>query len=109
MGLALEERPADSSGPGASALAALLRAGRSAPRAYTQPMTRMLNAAMARLAALAPEEQDRVARWLLDELADDEHWSRQFDSSQDALSKLAAEARDDHAAGRTTDLNLERP
>lgn len=72
-------------------------------------MTRTLDAAMAKLAALAPDEQDRVARWLLDELADDEHWGRQFDDSQDALSALGAEARGDHAGGRTTALDLERP
>ena len=32
-------------------------------------MTRTLDAALAKLAALPPEEQDRVGRWLLDELA----------------------------------------
>jgi hypothetical protein len=72
-------------------------------------MTRTLDAALAKLATLAPEDQDRVARWLLDELADDEQWSRQFGTSQDALGKLAAEARDDQAAGRTTELDLEKP
>jgi hypothetical protein len=46
---------------------------------------------------LPDEEQDRVASWLLDELLDDDHWTRQFAGSQDALSKLAAEARADRA------------
>ena len=32
-------------------------------------MTDMLDAAVAKLAALPPEEQDRFARWLLEELA----------------------------------------
>lgn len=72
-------------------------------------MTRTLDAAIAKLATLPPDEQDRVGRWLLDELGDDEHWSRQFDASQDALGKLAAEARDDHAGGRTTALNFDKP
>ena len=71
-------------------------------------MTRTLDAAIAKLATLPPEEQDRVGHWLLDELHDDEHWAQQFRTSQDALSKLAAEARTDHAAGRTTALDPEQ-
>jgi len=68
-------------------------------------MTRTLDAAIAKLAALPPDEQDRVGRWLLDELADDEQWARKFGASQDALSKLAAEARADRRAGRSTDVD----
>jgi hypothetical protein len=68
-------------------------------------MTRTLDAAIARLAALPPEEQDRVGRWLLDELVDDEQWARKFGASQDALNKLADEARAERVAGRTTDVD----
>ncbi len=71
-------------------------------------MTRTLDAAIAKLSALSAEEQDRVARWLLDELADEEHWARQFAASQGTLSKLAAEARTDLAAGRTRPLDPEQ-
>ena len=72
---------------------------------YTADMTRTLDAAIAKLAALPPEEQDRVGRWLLEELADEEQWARTFDASQDVLSKLAAEARADRTGGRTTDVD----
>jgi len=75
---------------------------------YTSRMTQTLDAAIAKLATLPPDEQDRVGRWLLDELRDGEHWARQFASSQDVLSKLAAEARADLAAGRTTPLDPEK-
>lgn len=68
-------------------------------------MTRTLDAAVAQLATLPPDEQDRVGLWLLDELRDEEHWRRQFAASQDALGRLAAEARADAAAGRTTPLD----
>ena len=71
-------------------------------------MTRTLDAAIAKLATLPPEEQDRVGRWLLDELVDDEQWTRAFDVSHETLSKLAAEARVDRAAGRTTDVDPDR-
>ena len=70
-------------------------------------VTQTLDAAIAKLASLPPEEQDRVGHWLLDELRDDEHWAQQFRTSQDALGKLAAEARADRAAGRTTALDPE--
>lgn len=71
-------------------------------------MTRALDAAIAKLATLPVDEQDRIAQWLLDELRDDEHWTRQFATSQDALSKLAAEARADRAAGRATELDPDK-
>ena len=71
-------------------------------------MTHTLDAAIAKLATLPPDEQDRVAQWLLDELRDDEHWAQQFRASQDPLSKLAAEARADRTAGRTTALDPEQ-
>jgi hypothetical protein len=55
-------------------------------------MTRTLDAAIAKLAELPDEEQDRIAQWLLDELLDEDHWACRFVESQEALSKLAAEA-----------------
>jgi hypothetical protein len=41
-------------------------------------MTRTLDAASAKLAALPPEDQDRVRRWLLADLADQEQWTQRF-------------------------------
>ena len=71
-------------------------------------MTRALDTAIAKLVSLPSEEQDRIAQWLLDELRDEEHWTRQFSASQDALSKLAAEARADRAAGRAIELDSDK-
>ncbi len=71
-------------------------------------MTRALEAAIAKLAMLPANEQDRIAQWLLDELRDDEHWERQFAGSQAALGKLAAEARAERSAGRATDLDPDK-
>lgn len=68
-------------------------------------MTQTLDAAIAKLASLPPEEQDRVGRWLLEELRDEERWSQQFGGSQDALAQLAAEARGELVAGRAGDLD----
>ena len=82
--------------------------GRTATNGILLDMTRALDAAIAKLAGLPPEEQDRIASWLLDELEDGGLWARQFASSQDALSKLAAEARADRAAGRATELDPDK-
>jgi hypothetical protein len=71
-------------------------------------MTRALNEAIAKLATLPTEEQDRIAAWLLNELRDDEQWTRQLGASTEALTKLAAEARADRAAGRTTELDPDK-
>ena len=71
-------------------------------------MTSTLEAAIAKLAALPPDEQDRIGRWLLHKLTDDEQWTRKFDTSQDLLSKLAAEARADQTSSRVTDVAPDR-
>ena len=81
---------------------------RSAVIRYTCLMTRALNEAIAKLATLPADEQDRVAAWLLDELRDDEQWTRQFEASRAALTKLAAEARAARAAGGTTELDPDK-
>jgi hypothetical protein len=67
-------------------------------------MTELLDRAVAKLAALKPEEQDRIAQWLLQELPDEELWDRRFSESRDALSGLANETRRERAAGNTTKL-----
>ena len=82
--------------------------GRPSTLRYTWFMTGTLDAVINKLATLPPEEQERVARWLLDELRDEERWTNRFGASQNALSKLAAEARADRAAGRTTALDPEK-
>ncbi len=77
-------------------------------RVYTAFVTRTLDTAIAKLTTLPAEEQDRIAQWLLDELRDEDQWMRQFANSQDALSKLAAEARTDRAQGRATELDPDK-
>lgn len=58
-------------------------------------MPQQLEAALAQLATLPSDEQDRVGRWLLEERRDEQPWDRQFSASQDDLNKLAAEALTD--------------
>jgi hypothetical protein len=71
-------------------------------------MTRLLEQAFAEAARLPEEEQDSLARVLLDELASERRWDELFASSQDLLSELAAEALAEHRAGRTEILDPDK-
>jgi len=42
-------------------------------------MTDLLQRAFAEASKLPADQQDRVAQWLLDELADEEHWDRRLE------------------------------
>ena len=56
-------------------------------------MTRLLEQVLAQVAQLPPDEQDALASRWLEELADDRKWDGAFASSQDALTRLAADVR----------------
>ena len=71
-------------------------------------MTRLLEQAFAEAARLPEEEQDSLARALLDELASERHWDELFARSHDLLSELAAEALAEHRAGRTEILDPDK-
>ena len=71
-------------------------------------MTDLLERAFAEASKLTPEQQDRLARWLLDELADDEAWDRRFAATADRLAELAGEALQEHRAGLAEDFDLGR-
>jgi hypothetical protein len=72
-------------------------------------MTRLLKQAFEEASKLPAEEQDALARALLDELAAEERWERAFDTTQGALTSLADEALAEHRAGRTELLDPDRP
>jgi predicted amidophosphoribosyltransferase len=71
-------------------------------------VTRALNEAIAKLAALPADEQDRFAQWVLAELEDERAWEKQFATSRSALRALASEALADEAAGRTSEIDPDR-
>jgi hypothetical protein len=68
-------------------------------------MTTALQEAFDKAAALPPERQEAIAAILLEEIAVDDCWQHSFAKSQEALSKLAAEALDEDAQGRTLDMD----
>ncbi len=68
-------------------------------------MTQLLEKANSKVAQMSEHDQDFIATLMLDAVADEELWTQQFASSQDALAKLALEALDEHKAGATLPLN----
>lgn len=68
-------------------------------------MTARLDQAFAEAKKLPPKEQDALADWLIAELESERRWEKLFADSQDALSKLAAEALSEHHSGQTQELD----
>jgi len=71
-------------------------------------MSKLLDKAIAEVRKLPTEEQERIGAIILDELADEDRWSRSFADSQPMLDALADEALAEHRAGRTTPLDFKR-
>lgn len=70
-------------------------------------MTKLLKQAFAEANKLSEDEQDALAKFLLEELASERRWTRSFADSQDLLSQLADEALAEHNAGKTQALDPE--
>jgi hypothetical protein len=71
-------------------------------------MTTLLETAFAEAAKLPPAAQDTFARWLLEELADEQRWTHAFAQSADLLAQLGDEALAEHRAGRTRSVDVPR-
>jgi hypothetical protein len=67
-----------------------------------------LELAFAEATKLPPKEQDRLAEWLLAELASEKRWDQLFAESHDLLETFAAEALDEHHRGQTQELDPEK-
>ena len=68
-------------------------------------MTRVLEAALAEVAKLPPQEQDALATLLLDEIKSEQHWTESFSKSQEVLKNLADEALAEFRAGKAKPLD----
>lgn len=68
-------------------------------------MTRLLKELISRVERLPEDEQEALAAFMLEELADEERWAESFARSSGVLSKLAADTRAEIRAGRTTPLD----
>jgi len=70
-------------------------------------MTDLLRKAFDEASRLADDEQDSLAKLLLEEIKSERRWDRAFSSSADRLSELADEALEEHRRGDTEKLKPE--
>ena len=67
-------------------------------------MTKLLEKAFREAEKLSEEEQDALARALLDEMTSEHRWDELFAASPDLLEDLANKALEEQRAGRTRPL-----
>ena len=72
-------------------------------------MTRLLEQAFTEAKKLSEDEQDALAKFLLEEFASERRWTQAFADSQDLLSQLADEALAEYQAGNTRALDPDAP
>ena len=70
-------------------------------------MSNLLQKAFELAKRLPEKEQDALAALIIDELASDRRWQEVFDSSGEALDRLAKEALGEHRAGKTRTLGTD--
>ena len=68
-------------------------------------MTTTLQQAFEKASALPLDRQDAIAAVVLEEIEAEDRWQQTFARSQDALSKLAAEAVAEDDQGRTLPMD----
>ncbi|HSG32378.1 MAG TPA: hypothetical protein VLB82_12640 [Thermodesulfobacteriota bacterium] len=68
-------------------------------------LTKLLEQAFNKASKLPKEEQDILAKAILDELEAEQKWEALFEKSGDLLEELAKEALEEHKAGKTKSLN----
>ena len=68
-------------------------------------MSKLLEEAFAKLAELTEDDQNSIAKWLLEELESERRWDELLAESADALGCLADEVLAEHRRGRTKELD----
>ncbi len=68
-------------------------------------MTGMLKKAFEEASRLPEDEQDELARLMLEEIKSERCWAESFAQSADRLKELAKGAAEDHEGGRTSPLD----
>jgi len=68
-------------------------------------MTKLLEQAFSEASKLTEEEQDALARAILEELDAEHNWDTLFEQSHDLLKSLADEALKEYRTGRSKPLD----
>lgn len=70
-------------------------------------MVKLLDKAFEELAKLPETQQESMAQWILDELADEARWEQHFKGSLAQLAQLGKQALQDHRDGKTQELDVD--
>ena len=70
-------------------------------------MSQLLDQMIEELQKLSASEQDAIAAFVLDEIADERRWDDAFARSQPQLVRLAEKVRADIRAGRVRDVGMD--
>lgn len=64
-------------------------------------MTLLVQEMLHQIEQLPPEEQDRLAEWVLAEIASEQRWTALFNQSQTLLERMAQQALQEDSEGAT--------
>jgi hypothetical protein len=70
-------------------------------------MTELLKKAFTEASRLPKDDQDRIGKWMLAELAAEKRWEQAFARRGDLLAKLGRQALDERRKGRSKPLDPE--
>jgi len=71
-------------------------------------MTVLLEKAFEEVSKLPKQEQNALAKWLLEQINAEQKWDEKFADSEDVLDKLADEALDEFKEGKTKKLESDK-
>ena len=71
-------------------------------------MTTLLKKAFESISKLPEIEQNKLARWIIEELEVGKKWANSFAESEDILEKLADETLELNEQGKTSNLNIDK-
>jgi hypothetical protein len=69
-------------------------------------MATLLDKAFDEARKLAPEDQERLAAIILEEIADEARWAKKFAETRDSIDRLADEALEEFRAGQTEPMEF---
>jgi len=68
----------------------------------------IVDEAIKELKSYSPVEQNKIAKWLLEELKSDRKWDNSFSESENILEQLANETLEEERKGETTVFEPEK-
>jgi hypothetical protein len=68
-------------------------------------MSTLLEKALEKVGALAPDEQDAIASQILASIEDEEAWKKRFSEKRDVINRMAMEALEEDTRGETRPLD----